>query len=152
MKDLLKMLGVSRLTCHCSTSPIFLPAAASRKVGRLSHPLLALSPLLSTTPHPFAYLHSLTPFPTPHHPPPPHSFLLTLAKPLCMLIGGGLIQFAAVVDQWWITFPSFGHAPLAQGGGRTWRRKQQWSGAAAQSETMWASVPQLALSSHSAPE
>lgn len=25
-----------------------------------------------------------------------------------MLIGGGLIQFAAVVDQWWITFPSFG--------------------------------------------
>lgn len=42
-----------------------------------------------------------------------------------MLIGGGLIQFAAVVDQWWITFPSFVHAPLARGGGRTWRRKQQ---------------------------
>lgn len=66
----------------------------------------------------------------PLPPQPPHPFLLTLAKPLCMLIGGGLIQFAAVVDQWWITFPSFGSAPLAQGGGRTCRRKQRWSGAA----------------------
>lgn len=127
MKDLLEMLGVSRLACLCSTSPIFFPKQQeSRKT--LPHSAAPQS-LLSPTHHPSAYL----------HPPPP--FLLTLAKPLCMLIGGGLIQFAAVVDQWWITFPSFGHAPLAQGGGRTWRRKQQRSRAAAQRQTMWASVP-----------
>lgn len=78
------------------------------------------------TPHPSAYLH-----PRCCPPPHPHPFLLTLAKPLCTLIGGGLIQFAAVVDQWWITFPSFGCASLAGGGGRTWRRKQQRSGSVA---------------------
>lgn len=119
MKDLLKMVGASRLTCHCSTSPIFLPAAADY-LKRQSRDTLPPSEAPET----------LTPLPTfipAATPPHPHPFLLTLAKPLCMLIGGGLIQFAAVVDQWWITFPSFGCASLAGGGGRTWRRKQQRS-------------------------
>lgn len=109
MKDVLEMLGESRLTCHCSTSPIFLPAAGAGKLG---------APPPTPTPLP-----TFIPTAAPH----PHPFLLTLAKPLCTLIGGGLIQFAAVVDQWWITFPSFGCASLAGGGGRTWRRKQQRS-------------------------
>lgn len=130
MKDLLGVLGVSRSACLRSTSPVFFP---SGRRSRKALPHSAAPPSLpSPTHHPSAYLHP------PTHTPP---FLLTLAKPLCMLIGGGLIQFAAVVDQWWITFPSFGHAPLAQGGGRTWRRKQQWSRAAAHRQTMWASVP-----------
>lgn len=118
MKDLLKMLGVSRLTCYCSTSPIFLPAATDY-LKQESWETLPPS-AAPQTPHPSAYLH-------PGCRPHPHPFLLTLAKPLCMLIGGGLIQFAAVVDQWWITFPSFGCASLTGGGGRTWRRKQQQS-------------------------
>lgn len=88
----------------------------------------------------------------PYNPPPPIPFLLTLAKTLYMLIGGGLTQFAAVVDQWWITFPSFGCSPLAQGGGRTWRRKQQWSRTVVWRETMCVSVPPTALASHSASE
>ena len=92
MKDLLKMLGVSRLTCRRSTSPFFLPAAGYLKqeswesLPPSADPESPFSPTL----HPSAYLHPRS---------PPHPFLLTLAKPLCMLIGGGLIQFAAVVDQ-----------------------------------------------------
>lgn len=147
MKDLLKMLGVSRLTCLCSTSPIFIPAAGylKQESGAGSPTLCCPSTPAIPNPSPLC-LPSLL---HPHNPPP---LLLTLAKALCMLIGGGLIQFAAVVDQWWITFPSFGCSPLAQGGGRTWRRKQQWSRAAVRRETMCASVPPLALASHSAPE
>lgn len=120
MKDLLKMVGASRLTCHCSTSPIFLPAATDY-LKRESWETL-----------PPSEAPEYSPLCLPSSPlPPPHPFLLTLAKPLCMLIGGGLIQFAAVVDQWWITFPSFGCASLAGGGGRTRRRKQQRSGSVA---------------------
>ena len=40
---------------------------------------------------------------------------------LCMLIGGGVIPFAAVIGQWWITIPSFGCFPpppaTREGGG-----------------------------------
>lgn len=61
-------------------------------------PSSAPQPLLS--PRPLSPLPTFTPtYPPTATPPPPHPFLLTLAKPLCMLIGGGLIQFAAVVDQ-----------------------------------------------------
>lgn len=58
---------------------------------------LAGSPTLCSTSAPA--LPNPSPLCLPSPPQPPHPFLLTLAKPLCMLIGGGLIQFAAVVDQ-----------------------------------------------------
>lgn len=60
------------------------------QAGKLADSPTLCSPSAPVLPHPSAYLR-------PHSPP--HPFLLTLAKPLCMLIGGGLIQFAAVVDQ-----------------------------------------------------
>lgn len=65
--------------------PLQEQATSSSKAGRLSPPKPT---------HPFC-------LPSPPHPlaPTTHPFLLTLAKPPCMLIGGGLIQFAAVVDQ-----------------------------------------------------
>lgn len=88
--DLLKMLGVSCLTSFCSTNSHF-----SQR-----HP-----PFPTSRGNSGSDLKQAPPARSPEAPPP---FLLTLAKPLCMLIGGGLIQFAAVVDQWWITFPSFG--------------------------------------------
>ncbi|CAB1447413.1 unnamed protein product [Pleuronectes platessa] len=97
MKDLLKMLGVSRLAGLSSTSPIFLPAAGflKQESRRPLPPSAAPSACDPPAPHPSAYLH-------PRNNPPPHHhhhpFLLTLAKQLCMLIGGGLIQFAAVVE------------------------------------------------------
>ena len=38
-------------------------------------------------------------------------FQAAWVRPLCMLIGGGVIPFAAVIGQWWITIPSFGCLP-----------------------------------------
>lgn len=40
-----------------------------------------------------------------------HLFQAAWARLLCMLIGGGVIPFAAVIGQWWITIQSFGRLP-----------------------------------------
>lgn len=57
-----------------------------------------------------------------------HLFRAAWVRLLCMLIGGGVIPFAAVIGQWWITIPSFGCLPPWQGEeeDRPGGRKQQW--------------------------